>query len=124
MTLSYSSPAPSPHLHQHYKMAGLSSRAQVLCSRLAGNLRHLHTSRKCFDQHKCVAVDDVESFVERCMTAVGTPSQHCKALAQVLVAGDVRGHFSHGLNRLGELCSNTIYGTISKWRLKGFDHKK
>ena len=53
-----------------------------------------------------MAVDDVESFVERCMAAVGTPSEHCKALAQVLVAGDFRGHFSHGLNRLGVLFSN------------------
>lgn len=104
-------------------MAG-TCRAQFLCSRLAGKIRYLHTSGRCFDQHKCVAVDDVEAFVQRCMTAVGTPSEHCKALAQVLVAGDRRGHFSHGLNRLGELCTNEIYGATSKWRLKGFDHKK
>ena len=87
-------------------MAGLSSRTKFLCSRLVGKIRHLHTSGRCFDQYKCVAVDDVESFVERCMAAVGTPSEHCRSLAQVLVAGDFRGHFSHGLNRLGEFCLN------------------
>ena len=46
-------------------------------------------------------VSEVESFVERCMTAVGTPAQQAKALAEVLVSADKRGHFSHGLNRLG-----------------------
>ncbi|RMX37591.1 hypothetical protein pdam_00007868 [Pocillopora damicornis] len=80
-------------------MAGLVGR--TVCSRrLVGKIRYLHTSRKHFDQYKCVAVNEVESFVERCMSAVGTPLEHCKALAQVLVAGDARGHFSHGLNRL------------------------
>ena len=37
-----------------------------------------------------------------CMTAVGTPKDHATALADVLVAADTRGHFSHGLNRLGK----------------------
>lgn len=36
------------------------------------------------------------------MTAVGTPQAHAAALADVLVAADCRGHFSHGLNRLGK----------------------
>ncbi|KAJ7388112.1 hypothetical protein OS493_039753 [Desmophyllum pertusum] len=42
---------------------------------------------------------------------VGTPSQHCRALAQVLVAGDVRGHFSHGLNRLEMYVHDIEIGT-------------
>lgn len=37
-----------------------------------------------------------------CMTAVGTPEAHASALADVLVAADCRGHYSHGLNRLGK----------------------
>ena len=53
-------------------------------------------------QRECVAVAEVESFVERCMRSVGTDAQHSKALAQVLSAADVRGHFTHGLHRLGE----------------------
>ena len=52
--------------------------------------------------YKCVAVQEVQSFVERCMKAVGTDPQHCTALSQVLTEADVRGHVTHGLNRLGE----------------------
>ena len=37
-----------------------------------------------------------------CMTSVGTSSEHAEALADVLITGDLRGHFSHGLNRLGK----------------------
>lgn len=60
-------------------------------------------------EHKCVPVSEVESFVERCMRAVGTDQHHCKALAQVLCAADVRGHFTHGLNRLGKLILQSMY---------------
>jgi len=49
-----------------------------------------------------VSVAEVESFVERCMRAIGTDPQHCKALSQVLSEADVRGHFTHGLHRLGK----------------------
>ncbi|KAG7153334.1 L-sulfolactate dehydrogenase-like, partial [Homarus americanus] len=35
-----------------------------------------------------------------CMLAVGTPKPQATALADVLVAADTRGHYSHGLNRL------------------------
>ena len=59
---------------------------------------------------KCVAVTEVQSFVERCMIAVGTDPQHCKALSQVLSEADIRGHLTHGLHRLG----NTSF------RRKGF----
>lgn len=59
---------------------------------------------------KCVAVTEVQSFVERCMIAVGTDPQHCKALSQVLGEADIRGHLTHGLHRLG----NTSF------RRKGF----
>ncbi|KAJ7358781.1 hypothetical protein OS493_021560 [Desmophyllum pertusum] len=50
--------------------------------------------------YKCVAVAEVQSFVERCMRAVGTDPQHSTALSQVLTEADFRGHFTHGLNRL------------------------
>ena len=36
-----------------------------------------------------------------CMTSVGTAEKNAAYLADVLIAGDRRGHFSHGLNRLG-----------------------
>ena len=60
-------------------------------------------------EHKCVPVADVESFVERCMRAVGTDQHHCTALAQVLCAADVRGHLTHGLHRLGKLILQSMY---------------
>ena len=44
--------------------------------------------------------DEMQNFMERCMLAVGAKSEHAKSLASCLIAGDYRGHFSHGLNRL------------------------
>lgn len=35
------------------------------------------------------------------MTAVGTCKEHARQLADVIVEADRRGHYSHGLNRLG-----------------------
>ncbi|XP_014258867.1 uncharacterized protein LOC106672169 isoform X2 [Cimex lectularius] len=49
---------------------------------------------------KRVRVDDVRRFMKSCLTCVGAPSNHAQQLTDVLVAADVRGHFSHGLNRL------------------------
>ena len=48
-----------------------------------------------------VEKSEMENFMERCMLAVGTKPDHAKSLASCLIAGDYRGHFSHGLNRLG-----------------------
>lgn len=36
------------------------------------------------------------------MGAVGTKPHHARSLAEVLVEGDHRGHYSHGLNRMGQ----------------------
>jgi len=48
-----------------------------------------------------VRVKDAKSFVEECMIAVGTKKPHAQSLASVLILADQRGHYSHGLNRLG-----------------------
>lgn len=48
-----------------------------------------------------VTVDDVKLFVCESMEAVGAKPAHSLALAEVLVLADQRGHYSHGLNRLG-----------------------
>jgi len=48
-----------------------------------------------------VAKAEVTAFIERCMVAAGTKPAHAKALADNLTMADYRGHFSHGLNRLG-----------------------
>ncbi|XP_074653260.1 putative oxidoreductase YjmC [Tubulanus polymorphus] len=49
---------------------------------------------------KIIPVSDVKAFVERCMVAAGSKSDHAEVLAELLVKADYRGHFSHGLNRL------------------------
>ncbi|XP_059176723.1 uncharacterized oxidoreductase YjmC-like isoform X2 [Physella acuta] len=47
-----------------------------------------------------VAREEMHAFVTRCMVKVGTKPDHASALADLLVAADYRGHYSHGLNRL------------------------
>jgi len=47
-----------------------------------------------------VALSEMHSFMMRCMEKAGAKTQHSKALADLLVAADYRGHYSHGLNRL------------------------
>ena len=46
---------------------------------------------------------EVTAFINNCMAAVGTKPEHAAQLAEVLIDADYRGHFSHGLNRLGKL---------------------
>ena len=48
-----------------------------------------------------VQKNDMENFMERCMLTVGTQKTHAQALAKCLIEADYRGHYSHGLNRLG-----------------------
>jgi len=47
-----------------------------------------------------VPLAEFHDFVVRCMMAVEVSRDHAEALADLLVAADYRGHFSHGLNRL------------------------
>ena len=63
--------------------------------------RSFQTTGTRSQEYQIVEVAEVEGFIQRCMTKVGTSSQHAVQLAKVLTSGDVRGHFSHGLNRLG-----------------------
>lgn len=49
-----------------------------------------------------VPVLEAKRFVLQAMVAVGTVRQHAQQLADVLVTADYMGHYSHGLNRLGE----------------------
>lgn len=50
---------------------------------------------------RLVAADEITDFVQRCMEAVGAAGPHAASLADVLLAADTRGHYSHGLNKLG-----------------------
>ncbi|XP_064605234.1 uncharacterized oxidoreductase YjmC-like [Liolophura sinensis] len=47
-----------------------------------------------------VPKQELREFVKRCMMTVGSKRDHAESLAELLVAADYRGHFSHGLNRL------------------------
>lgn len=55
------------------------------------------------DEPAVIPVGEVKRFIIDCMHKLNTPKSHCEQLANVLVAADYRGHFSHGLNRLGIL---------------------
>ena len=56
-----------------------------------------------------VSVDDAKLFVCESMEAVGTKHGHAQALAEVLVLADQRGHYSHGLNRLGTRVDTILF---------------
>ncbi|XP_035012792.1 uncharacterized oxidoreductase YjmC [Hippoglossus stenolepis] len=57
---------------------------------------------------------EVQGFIERCMTAVGTKPHHARSLAEVLVEGDHRGHYSHGLNRMDMYVKDIKTGICAK----------
>ncbi|XP_064423126.1 uncharacterized oxidoreductase YjmC-like isoform X2 [Latimeria chalumnae] len=61
---------------------------------------------------------DVWNIIEKCMVAVGTKKTHAAALADVLVAGDYRGHYSHGLNRMG----SNHYGIAGYYSMQALKH--
>ncbi|XP_066557161.1 uncharacterized oxidoreductase YjmC isoform X2 [Amia ocellicauda] len=64
---------------------------------------------------RCLVLQsEVQSFIERCMIAVGTKPAHAKSLADVLVEGDRRGHYSHGLNRMDMYVKDIQTGICSK----------
>ena len=49
----------------------------------------------------CIPVHIAKRFIKECITAAGATTAHATDMADVLVTADHRGHFSHGLNRLG-----------------------
>jgi LDH2 family malate/lactate/ureidoglycolate dehydrogenase len=68
-----------------------------------------------------VPLHEFHAFVVRCMKAVGISEEHGSSLADLLVSADYRGHYSHGLNRLGEFCiSNTYKQKLLLYRYKPF----
>lgn len=49
---------------------------------------------------KLVKVNESKRFMIDCFKAVNVPQDHAEQQADLLVAADYRGHFSHGMNRL------------------------
>ena len=73
-------------------------------------------------EYQLTEVGEVGDFIRRCLVAVGAAETHAASLAATLVHADVRGHFSHGLNRLGEYLYehamkniNTIFFSIEMY---------
>jgi len=48
-----------------------------------------------------IPVAEVKRFTVDCLETASVPLGHAEMLADVLVAADYRGHYSHGMNRLG-----------------------
>ncbi|XP_072903838.1 uncharacterized oxidoreductase YjmC-like isoform X2 [Hemitrygon akajei] len=61
-----------------------------------------------------VSRPELHQFIECCMSAVGARSSHGSAMAEVLVEGDYRGHYSHGLNRLDMYLKDLKTGICAK----------
>ncbi|XP_063686888.1 LOW QUALITY PROTEIN: uncharacterized oxidoreductase YjmC-like [Bolinopsis microptera] len=63
---------------------------------------------------KIVTIREVRRFIIQSLRAAGGRDAQCEDLADVLVAADVRGHYSHGLNRLEMYCEDYQRGTSDK----------
>lgn len=66
------------------------------------------------DKEAVVLKDELHSFVVRSMEAVGLKPDRGSVLADLLVSADYRGHYSHGLNRLG----NKLFSTYSLYKCR------
>ncbi len=59
-----------------------------------------------------VAPEEMRQFAQRCLTTVGMKLEFAQDMADVLVAADYRGHYSHGLNRLGRSALQAVQQPI------------
>ena len=53
--------------------------------------------------------EEVSRFVTDALRTVGAHDENAQQLADVLLDADYKGHFSHGINRLGELTMAKLY---------------
>uniref|UniRef100_A0A0N5AEU5 Malate dehydrogenase n=1 Tax=Syphacia muris TaxID=451379 RepID=A0A0N5AEU5_9BILA len=75
--------------------------------------RRVHGQATPKSGEKVVEVNEVKRFAVDVMTAVGTCREHAQQLADVIAEADIRGHYSHGLNRL-EMYMNDIKKRVCK----------
>lgn len=59
---------------------------------------------------------EVRDFIQRCIEQCGCPPEHAACLADVVAAADLRGHYSHGLNRL-EMYANELLNNLCDGRV-------
>lgn len=60
------------------------------------------------DKELIIHPDNLRAFILKCLQSVGTPKQQAEDLTELLVSADQRGHYSHGVNRLGKLLNKWI----------------
>ncbi|XP_037045189.1 uncharacterized oxidoreductase YjmC-like [Bradysia coprophila] len=69
-----------------------------------------------------VSVEESRRFMIDCFSAAKIPRSHAEQMADLLVAADYRGHYSHGMNRLemyiNELDDGTANGSATPTILK------
>lgn len=67
----------------------------------AGNLRR-----------DIIPISEIKRFIVDCFVASQTPKFHAELMADLLIAADHRGHFSHGMNRLEMYLNDLKAGTL------------
>ncbi|KAH7645348.1 malate dehydrogenase-like protein [Dermatophagoides farinae] len=63
---------------------------------------------------RIVSIDVMKSFISNIMAKLDVNPSHAQCLAEVLVTGDYRGHFSHGLNRIELYIKDIQQGSCRK----------
>ena len=60
----------------------------------------------------CVPIQVAKRFIKECIAAAGGTTSHATDMADLLVAADHRGHFSHGLNRRGKFLARLLVACV------------
>lgn len=60
-----------------------------------------------------IKITEIKRFMVDCFVASNTPKNHAEMMADLLVAADYRGHFSHGMNRLEMYLNDLHSGTTN-----------
>lgn len=60
-----------------------------------------------------IPMPEVQRFISDCFVARQAPKKHADLMADLLVAADYRGHFSHGMNRLEMYLNDLNMGTLN-----------
>ncbi|XP_055295358.1 uncharacterized oxidoreductase YjmC isoform X2 [Sitodiplosis mosellana] len=59
-----------------------------------------------------IPIAEAQRFIVDCFQSLKVPVSHAKLMADLLVAADYRGHFSHGMNRLEMYLNDIQTGTM------------
>ncbi|GFR79054.1 malate dehydrogenase [Elysia marginata] len=62
------------------------------------------------DQQEIVPLESLQKFAVELIEKAGAKPEHARALADLIIAADHRGHYSHGMNRLDYYLQDLING--------------